>query len=321
MGLRAIAGVMVAAALLAPTAALADPPPEELERQIRASSEQLEVTVEEYNALREDLRITVAQTGVLARQISPLEKQVDDLRGRVGVIASLAYRSGGMDGANVLLTATAGHDFVRRLDTLDLLARQRNREIAALGAARERYLTARRTLDALVEQSRGQEQELAQRKTTIEKQLASLKEMRLRAYGPGERSGLAAVRPGYVPVIPRGRSGEVVRFALSQLGRPYIWAGEGPDGYDCSGLVVAAWRKVGVELPHSSSRQYATVGRVTRAELRPADLVFYYEDLHHVGLYLGEGLMVHAPQPGSTVRIDPVDHAPVAGYGRVPVSP
>jgi len=309
-------GAIAVAVSAMPSPAPADPPPAELERQIRAASEQLEVVVEEYNSLREDLRITVAQTGVLARQIAPLERRVEDLRDRVGLIAATAYRSGGMDSANVLLTAAAGHDLVRRLDALDLLARRRHREIAALGAARDRYVTARRTLDALVEQARSQETELATRRTAIERQLASLREMRLRAYGAGERAALRAVRAGYVPVIPSGRDGDVVRFALAQLGRPYRWAADGPDGYDCSGLVVAAWRSAGVTLPHSSSRQFATVRRITRSELRPADLVFYYDDVHHVGIYLGEGLMIHAPEPGATVRIDPVDHAPIHGYGR-----
>lgn len=297
--------------------AAADPPAADLEGQIRSASRQLETVIEEYHSLREDLRVTLAQADVLSRQMVPLERHVDDIRLRLGLVAATAYRTARLTDVNVLLAGADRDTLVRRLDALDMLARQRHREIAELGDTRERYLVARRTLEALAQQERTQQHELVTRRSAIEAQLAHLRDLRRRAYGPDERgSHPTVVRGRALPPVPPGVAGQVVRYALAQLGKRYLWAGEGPDGFDCSGLVLAAWKAVGVVLPHSSSRQFSAVTRVTRAELRPGDLVFYYRDVHHVGIYLGDGLLVHAPEPGETVRVDALDHAPIQGYGR-----
>jgi cell wall-associated NlpC family hydrolase len=80
---------------------------------------------------------------------------------------------------------------------------------------------------------------------------------------------------------------------------------------------MAAWRSVGVTLPHNAARQYRTVRRIERAQLRPGDLVFYYRDVHHVAMYIGDGRVIEAPQAGERISMRPVDVAPIAGYGRV----
>lgn len=313
---RFVAFAAIVAALVGPGPAVADPPSTELDRQIRAAAQQLESVIEEYHSLREDLRITAAQSRILGAQIGPLEGRVDQIRERIAAVASTAYKTSGVSGVNVLLAASNGPDFIRRLDVLDLLARQRQAEIATLYASRDQYLAARRTLDALATQQRDQEAELATRKAAIEREVERLRIMRLRAHGYGERAGRSSLRDLSVPAPPGGLLGAVVRFAAGQLGKSYRFAADGPDSYDCSGLVVAAYRGVGVDLPHSSRAQWDRVRRISRAELRPGDLVFYYSDIHHVAIYVGGDKMIHAPQYGEPVRVDPVDHAPVHGFGR-----
>ncbi|TDC26733.1 glycoside hydrolase [Streptomyces sp. 8K308] len=101
-----------------------------------------------------------------------------------------------------------------------------------------------------------------------------------------------------------------IAFAESQLGKPYVWGATGPNSYDCSGLTQAAWRAAGVELPRVTWDQVDAGSRVSRDALRPGDLVFFYDDISHVGLYVGDGMMIHAPKPGAVVRYESIDTMP-----------
>jgi cell wall-associated NlpC family hydrolase len=119
-----------------------------------------------------------------------------------------------------------------------------------------------------------------------------------------------------------GRARRVVAFALAQVGKPYLWAGAGPDTFDCSGLTMRAWERAGVALPHYSAGQAQLVLPVPWDQLRPGDLVFFAADpgdittVYHVALYVGGGLVVEAPQPGTNVRVAPVRQPGLFGAGR-----
>ncbi|MFE0453056.1 NlpC/P60 family protein [Streptomyces sp. NPDC058914] len=109
----------------------------------------------------------------------------------------------------------------------------------------------------------------------------------------------------------------VIAYARAQLGKPYIWGGTGPRGFDCSGLVMRAWQKAGVKLPRTTWGQINAGTATTRARLVPGDLVLSYGG-GHVGLYLGDGKVIHAPRPGRTVTIAPLpDPSDVVGYRHV----
>lgn len=129
---------------------------------------------------------------------------------------------------------------------------------------------------------------------------------------PGDGSG-SDLTCGSVGVTADARAARAIRFACAQLGEPYRWGAEGPSAWDCSGLTMKAWAKAGVHLPHSSRMQYGAGRRVGRSELRPGDLVFFYNPISHVGLYLGGGRMIHAPHSGDVVRIAPLHRGFVGG--------
>ena len=118
------------------------------------------------------------------------------------------------------------------------------------------------------------------------------------------------------PPPASGRAGVVVEFALAQLGEPYAWGGNGPNSWDCSGLTSAAWAEAGVSLPRSSGSQINVGTRVSKSQLEPGDLVFYYSPISHVGIYIGGGEIVHATHPGDVVSVDDVDLMPFAGATR-----
>lgn len=112
-----------------------------------------------------------------------------------------------------------------------------------------------------------------------------------------------------MPVPATGAADTAVRFALAQIGDPYVWAAAGPDAWDCSGLTMAAWAAAGRTLPHYSAAQYLSTTPIAEEELRPGDLVFWSggsapSAIFHVAMYLGNGQVVHAPRPGTQVRIE-----------------
>jgi len=109
-----------------------------------------------------------------------------------------------------------------------------------------------------------------------------------------------------VSVPESASSSDVVSIAMDYLGCPYVWGGASPSGFDCSGFVLYVYKKVGVSLPHSSRMQYTCGRPVARSELKPGDLVFFYSPISHVGIYIGEGQMIHAAGTGKNVRINNV---------------
>ncbi|MEU3072499.1 C40 family peptidase, partial [Streptomyces laurentii] len=101
-----------------------------------------------------------------------------------------------------------------------------------------------------------------------------------------------------------------------QIGKPYVWGATGPSSYDCSGLTQAAWRAAGVTLPRTTWDQVKVGTRVATADLQPGDLVFFYDDISHVGIYIGGGKMIHAPKPGAYVREESIYYMPIYGSVR-----
>ena len=113
-----------------------------------------------------------------------------------------------------------------------------------------------------------------------------------------------------------GRAAAALEYAMAQVGDSYVYGAAGPSAFDCSGLTMMAWAQAGVGLPHSSSAQYGSGPHVPASELRPGDLVFYYSPISHVGMYIGNGLIVHAANPGAGVRISELYSMPYVGAVR-----
>ena len=149
-----------------------------------------------------------------------------------------------------------------------------------------------------------------QRKALLnaQKQSGSNNSGRSRGSTHGARGG--PVRQGCAGLTinaPNAAAAAAVRFACAQLGKPYVYGAAGPGSYDCSGLTMRSWGAAGVSLPHSSSGQYSYGSHVSRSALEPGDLLFIYSPIHHVAIYIGNGLMIHAPHTGDVVRIAPVE--------------
>ncbi|MGH3339818.1 MAG: C40 family peptidase, partial [Propionibacteriaceae bacterium] len=109
---------------------------------------------------------------------------------------------------------------------------------------------------------------------------------------------------------------KALAYAKAQLGEPYVRNGAGPSGWDCSGLTMRAWGSVGVSLPHSAGQQYNRGRSVAKSDLQLGDLVFFYNDISHVGLYAGNGRVIHAPRPGKSVEYIKMSYMPYVGARR-----
>ncbi|GAA2702319.1 NlpC/P60 family protein [Micromonospora olivasterospora] len=312
----ALAALAGAAVVLtgAPPAAHAEPSVAEIERQIDEDWNKLEPLIERHNATRQDLAAKRKQADALARQIGPLERQVDQAMAKVNGLAVEAYKGENLSAVNALLGSRSASQMLGQLEMLDQFAHREQRGVQAVVDLRDRLAAKKQPLDEMVAQLTRTEAQLAAKRKQIDDEIDRLQKLRIKVYGNG---GGGPLRPAPCPATyPGGGAGIAVKFACAQIGKPYVWGAEGPNAYDCSGLMLAAWAKAGVSLPHNAARQRAVTARVSRADLRPGDLVFYYSDLHHVGMYVGGGWVVHASQAGAPIKMKHVDDGQVNSYGR-----
>lgn len=302
--------------VLAAGPAYAAPTPEEIEAQIDEAWRDLAPVIEEHNATRAELADKKAAVEDLEEEIAPLQLKVEVAMAEVSQLAVYAFKGGDASAFNAMLTSGSPYVLAEQLTVLDQIARIRQEQIAQVVEAKEEYEAQKAELDALVDELSTMEQQLAQEADEIDAEIEKLQELRIEAYG--ESGGVGELRPAPCPAEYYGDAGSAAAsFACEQVGKPYVWGASGPDSYDCSGLTMAAWSNAGVSLPHNAAQQRSVTSYVDRSELRPGDLVFYYSDLSHVGVYVGDGWVVDASQPGVPVRMRSMDAAgQIHSYGR-----
>jgi len=304
------AATAAAAVRLTPT-----PSKAALDKQIDAASNQLEIVIEQYDAIQGSLRAIKAREAAGLKRLAPMQAAVDAAQTIVAQFAARAYEATPLSSFAFLVDAPSAQAATDRLLLLDRLAVGRQDQFEALNDATRAYRDQQQRLITLDQQQTTRYAVLAAKKKTILAQLVALKSLRLAAYGP---SGVDSTTPhsNYVPTYSAGVAGQAVKFAYDQIGKPYEWGADGPGSYDCSGLTMAAWRAGGVSLPHNSTEQYAAVAHISKSDLRPGDLIFYYSPIHHVAIYIGDGHIIHAPRVGEYVHIAAIGIAPIHGYGR-----
>ncbi|WFE98390.1 C40 family peptidase [Micromonospora sp. WMMD987] len=289
--------------------AYAAPTPEEIEAALDKQWEQIEPTIESHHKVQAQLKVNRKKAADLQKKIEPLALQSELALGRVGDLASRYYKSGPSQELSALLTTTKPGTLATQLTILDRLAAEQRREVEAVLVVRRKYDAEKQKLDTLIAAEVKQEKELAAKKKQINAEIK-----RLQAAMPK-----TTVKVNGCPTI-NGVVSSAARTAIAtacaQVGDPYVWGATGPNSFDCSGLTQFAYKAAGISLTHFTGAQWNEGKAIPRSEARPGDLVFFFSDLHHVGLYLGNDMMVHAPRTGKPVQVASINNMPVAGFRR-----
>ncbi|HVE27085.1 MAG TPA: NlpC/P60 family protein [Sporichthya sp.] len=290
-------------------------------RQVQELYHKAEQATERYNEARMALQDAERKFARAQKLAAAQQSNVSELQKSVGAFAANAYRNGGIDQTLQLVFSDDPEAFIARASDLDALSSREAGTLRKVVEAR-RELQANQTAAAqqlaVVE---AQRKALATEKAEVEKNLRAAREV-LNRLEAKDREAVSRASRGddrdllkNLP-LPNPRAARAIQFALAQLGDRYVWGASGPDGFDCSGLTMAAWRQAGVSLPHSSAQQYYSGDKIPRSELQPGDLVYFYSPISHVGIYIGNGKMVHAPNPSRRVEIAPIAEMPYAGATR-----
>ena len=306
--LTLVAAVAVGAGMLAAPAHAA-PSVDEIDAQIDKQWEQLEPTIEQYNKVSAQLKADQKKSVELKKKMVPLELASTLAMNKVGDIASRYYMRGPSQEMGALLVSTKPGTLAEQLVMLDRIADDQRRQIAGVLAARDKYNAQKQKLDALIATEVKRKNDLAAKKKQIDSEIKRLTGM----------LPVTSIRPEGCPSIDgvvSSAARTAIKTACAQVGDPYVWGATGPNSFDCSGLTQYAYKAAGISLTHFTGAQWNEGRKISASEARPGDLVFFFSDLHHVGLYLGNGLMVHAPRTGKPVQVAKVQYMPVAGYRR-----
>ncbi|MGW0802205.1 NlpC/P60 family protein [Nonomuraea sp. NPDC002799] len=299
--------------------ASADPKPslKDLANQVEKMHTEIETLSEQYNGQREKLKTAKKSSEAAQKTLTASEADLATKRAKAVLLAQDAYMSGGLDRALAFATTDDPARFLDRAATTYAIEQQQGEEVNQVTKAMDAATRARAGAKARIDEVQGLVTELESKRDKITKLVTKVESnLFRRAIGEAGQPGTRAVRVN-LPIIGTGKAAQAARWALTQQLKPYVWGAEGPSSFDCSGLVMAAYQRVGISLPHYTGDQWTAGRHISRAEMRPGDLVFFYGDLHHVGIYIGGGMMVHAPQTGDVVRIASLDRRPFAGAVRI----
>ncbi|TCC66023.1 hypothetical protein E0H73_03655 [Kribbella pittospori] len=331
IALAAITSTAVAAGVIfIQTGADADPKPtlDQAKKQVATLQHKAEEAGESANDLRGQISASAVRVKALQAGIAKQQAQVDAVKRQIGSLAVAGYQTSGMTTTAQLLLSTNPDQFLSQASTAQAFAGQQNSALrrfqqaqGKLGDLQASEQSELASLKAVQTQQDALKKQIQTNLDAAEKVLDKLSDAeraKIQAENEKEAEDARDERPSRdedrmddsLPVPVSGRAGTAVQTAMAQLGDSYVWGADGPDSFDCSGLMMYAWGKAGVSLSHSSKAQASEGRRVSKSQLMPGDLVFYYSPISHVAMYIGNGRIVHASRPGKPVKTDPIDLMP-----------
>lgn len=339
----AFAGLLTAGFVIAPSAGAANL--QQVRLQVMDLQGKAEAATERYNDARNRLSGIQKQLNTLQAKVKRERRELNQIMGSVDDLARATYTSGGIDSSLQILLADNPNDFLSQAAALDQVQKgqasairstqtTRLRLAQSEAALRDKEATAKRIRGEMGDAKSEANARLREAQAVLSRLEAS-ERRRIAQMAADERAAaLSAARAASQAISSggsstsgggfsgSGRVARVVQYALAQVGDRYVAAASGPSAFDCSGLTMTAWRQAGVSLPHYSRSQYAVTRRIPLSQAQPGDLVFYFgSGAHHVGLYIGNGKMVHAANPSSGVLVSdilgPWYNSRFSGIGRV----
>jgi cell wall-associated NlpC family hydrolase len=341
VGLLAMVGLVLPILGAAPAAATSQA---QVQAQIDSLATRIAILDEQYNTATihlQQLQIQIHDSQAASAQA---ESNRAALRKVASQQAAAIYKEGAPDIMITLLTSKSLNDFNQKMQLLSQANAWEAGVVTRLQIADQRAKVATDTLNRQLAQAQAISTTLAHQRATLVSQLASQQTLlaQINAATRAAEAAAAAARAQAVraalaqaaaaaaaaaaartaaasvpqalnhvtaalPPLPNSsQAAKAVQVAMAQIGKPYVWAGAGPNVFDCSGLTMYAWGAAGVLMPHSAAAQYAMFPHVDRSALQPGDLVFFGSPIHHVGMYVGGGQMVDAPETGQDVQVQPL---------------
>ncbi|WP_405587448.1 NlpC/P60 family protein [Streptomyces sp. NBC_01190] len=301
--------------------------------RLKTSYQQTETATEAYNQAKETADQQRAKAEAVDRQLADQRVAIATAKDEIGLMARQMYQDGAVSPYLSMLTGETPQDFFgqrhieeraagHQQNVLDRLTKG-EAELTALNTKAQRALdTAQRAQRALAARKTQVESDLKQVETMLSGltgvQIDQLQALEENGDDKAQQRFLAAHSLGAEPELraPSQPGDQAIDYAFAQLGKPYVWGAQGPNSFDCSGLTSQAWSHAGVVIPRTSQEQWARLPHVPMEQLRPGDLVIYFQGATHVALYIGRGLVIQAPRPGAVVKVSPIAANPILGAVR-----
>jgi cell wall-associated NlpC family hydrolase len=268
-----------------------------LENQINSLSEQ-------YDGLRIQLTRAQANSKVAQQAASRGQAALATGQQAIAQLAAANYINSGLDPTFAALTAGDPSQFLSQASAMDEINQSSGVKVSTLSNKVTQALRDKETADQQAAAVRALQTQMDAKKKIIEAKIVKVNSAAMaQAMTVFKQTG------SYPDIqIPTANTvgGQALQEALSRRGDPYVWAAAGPGEFDCSGLVMWAFAQEGISLPHYTGAQWNSGIHVARNDLEPGDLVFFGSDISHVGIYVGDGLMVDAPDTGAFVRVEPL---------------
>jgi cell wall-associated NlpC family hydrolase len=308
----------------------------------KAQIEQLQVDAEaldqDYLAIQQQVNASKADLAQKQLDAQAQAQKVDALRKQVGQAALAQFQDRNVDTAAQLLLDSDTEGFLSQVSTIEKVGSNQNKvlqdfqqERAGLAdlqksrqtelAALEKKETDLATLKAGSDKKLTDAKAVLDKLTTEQQQTLATQDQQQTAAAQTLAESALGTTPDTTADTPSadaasGKGQTALAWAVKQLGKPYRFGATGPSAFDCSGLTLGAWKAAGVSINRTSEAQFRNGRAVSKSELQPGDLVFYYSGISHVALYVGNGIIIHAPHPGSSVKYAKLDSMPFAGARR-----
>ena len=307
--------------------------------EAKAQIEQLQVDAEalnqDYLAIQQQVNASKAEIAQKQSDAQLQAQKVDALRKQVGQAALAQFQDRNVDTAAQLFLNSDTEGFLSQVSTIEKVGanqntvlqdfQQQQASLADLQKSRQTELSALEKKEAdLASLKERSDKKLTDAKSVLDK-LTAQQQQALADQAKRESQDAKTVAESALGTTPdpSADSGDAsskgltaIAWAKKQLGKPYVFGATGPNSFDCSGLTLGAWKAAGVSLNRTSQAQFRNGQAVSKSDLQPGDLVFFYGGLSHVALYVGDGTIIHAPHPGVGVRYAKLDSMPFAGARR-----
>ncbi|MBC2867256.1 C40 family peptidase [Streptomyces mexicanus] len=316
----AAAAAVAISAQAANAAPSAKPSKDEVKAKVDKLYEQAEQATEKYNGAKEKQEKLQKEISTIQDNVARGQQDLNKLRDGLGSLAASQYRSGGIDPSVQLFLSSDPQDYLDKAATLDQLSGQQVDALKKIQDKQRELAQERAEATEKLKDLAATRTELGNKKKEVQGKLAEAQRL-LNSLTAQEKKQLAEEQQRSTRASERtvltgnvhgsGRAGAAFSAAQTRIGSPYVYGATGPSSFDCSGLTSWAYAQAGVSIPRTSEAQANIGTRIySQSQLQVGDLVFFYGDLHHVGLYAGNGQVLHAPHTGAVVRYEAIGNMP-----------